>query len=104
MRLALIIALVFSMPVAHGHDGKGQCATMGKLAGVVMKSRQKGMAMPALMEMVTSMSAGSPRKMASLTEDMVIAAYEKPQYGIAGKADAVQRFRNEWELECFREF
>ena len=104
MRLALIIALVFFMPVAHGHDGKVMCENMGKIAGVVMKARQKGMPMTALMDNMMSMSAGTPRKMVRLTENMVITAYEKPQYGIAGEADAVQRFRNEWELKCFREF
>ena len=103
MRLALITALIFFMPVAHGHDGKSQCAAMGKFAGVVMTQRQTGIAMTALMEMVTAMSAGSPRKMASQSKDMVSAAYEEPQYGIVGKADAVQRFKNEWELKCFRE-
>jgi len=98
----LMLALSFSLPAAHAQDEADPCASIGGFAERLMEKRQQGIAMSDLMKLV-ALGEG-PQRWKSIARQMVIAAYEKPQYSVdANKADAVQRFRNEWELECYKE-
>ena len=48
------------------------CASASKFDGIVMEQRLPGIAMPVLMELATSVSAGGPQKMAGLVDEVVI--------------------------------
>lgn len=99
----LIVALSFSTSFAHGQDASDHCASIGYFAGTLMEKRQEGATMSELMKIVTS--AEGPQQLISIAREMVIAAYEKPQYSMAAnKADEVNRFRNDWELKCYKDF
>ena len=98
----LMLALSFFLPAAHAQDEADACASIGGFAEILMEKRQQGIAMSDLMKLVAS--AEGPQQLVSIARQMVIAAYEKPQYSVdANKADAVRQFRNEWELKCYKE-
>lgn len=98
-----IVAACFCLPIAHAQDEADACASIGGFAERLMEKRQQGIAMSDLMKLVAS--SEGPQHLKNQARQMVIAAYEKPQYSIdANKADAIQRFRNEWELKCYKEF
>lgn len=101
--MILMLALSFFLPAAHAQDEVDACASIGGFAERLMEKRQQGIAMSDLMKLVAS--SEGPQHLKNQARQMVIAAYERPQYSIdANKADAIQRFRNEWELRCYKEF
>lgn len=96
----IIIVMVALMPLSAQAASKGptpdqMCELAGSWAGVVMRARQLGHPMSRQIEMMASAPGGSRAG--------VIAAYEIPRFSSPGMQEkAVQDFRNEIELDCYK--
>ena len=101
----LIIALALLIPPSfvsadEGAQWDDPCALLGGLAKEVMDARQAGTPMSALMQQFTKALPG----LSEAHKSFLISAYEEPQWNSEAKrADAANRFRNEFELKCYKE-
>ena len=77
------------------------CAALGTLAGGIMQQRQNGAAMSEMMARAAS-ATDAPQPLLDLTRALIIGAFNQPQWGSPeNKAEAVTKFRNQVELECY---
>lgn len=93
-RLTIILSLLFVTPAwAEEKKLTGEiCPDLGLVAEVFMTARQKGVPLSKVME------EGGKEFF-----DMLIAAYEETQWTTEERrADAVRRFRNSVELDCYK--
>lgn len=102
MRIVLSSVLLLLATAAHGEETwEDVCESFGSTSESIMEQRQKGVPMSKLMKAIGGMDA-SEHFLATL-KDIVIEAYEEPQYrGDDYTADAVRRFRNKVELDCYK--
>jgi hypothetical protein len=92
-RIVLIAGLALSAPLAHA-DEPVSCADVGKLAQTVMDSRQAGVTMSDMMDVVDGIKA---------LQNLVRMAYDKPRMSTEEMMTrSAQDFRNEVEAVCYR--
>ena len=95
-RLAIIFSMLFFTPAwAENKKLTGKtCPDLGLVAEAVMTLRQGGVPLSVVME-----EAGKSKRF----KDMAILAYEETQWPTEKtRADAVKRFRNSVELDCYK--
>lgn len=86
---------------AQSQTAADMCESLGTTSESIMKKRQEGAPMSSLMKAIGTIDA--PEAVQELLRETIIDAYEVPQYsGDSYRADAVRRFRNEVELECYK--
>jgi hypothetical protein len=89
----LLIAVTAALMMSSA-QAKEPCAVLGELARTVMDSRQLGVALSKLMDIV---------KDDSLSKRIVLDAYEQPRYQAEEfKRAAVEDFGNKWEIMCYQ--
>ena len=97
-RLAIIFSLLFVTP-AWAEEQKltdNICPDLGRLAETFMSFRQKGVPLSRVMEVEVPEVIEGVRELA-------LAAYEETQWSTEERrADAIRRFRNSVELDCYK--
>lgn len=101
-RLALVTTvLALAMPGHAAPPGDMPCSAFGNLADTIMRKRQDGATLEAMLTIVRPEDSHA----ALLVRDIVLAAYARPRYRTEDyKARAVLDFRNDVQLECIRSF
>lgn len=101
---ALTLALIST---AHADTGqRGFCSIVSEIAEVVMTSRQAGVPLREMMEMLKGVNAEilkteGTKEGLELIEVLIIDAYKKPlQPTVIHKKLAIQEFENEHYLRC----
>lgn len=100
----LFAAAAFMLPPVHvttaneDNDPVAFCGIMGELAEAIMAIRQSGTPMSKAMGI-----ASADETFSSVATKLIVAAYDTPQYRTeANQKDAAARFRNDFEVECFK--
>ena len=97
-RLAIIFSLLFVTP-AWAEDKEHTnfvCENLGLIAEAFMTAHQKGVPLSKVMEIEAPLGIERIKKFA-------LWAYEEPQWTTEERrADAVRRFRNSVELDCYK--
>ena len=99
IRTTLLILALASPAAAQTAESLLICPTTGKLAQTVMKNRQNGVPMS------THVANILPKEEAAraIVMGIITAAYEVPRFSTpANQRRAVEDFRNEMEVACFR--
>lgn len=99
---AALFAAFFLAPTTisaeESDPGVAFCGSMGELAEAVMTIRQSGVAMSLAMSVATANEA-----LKEVATKLIIAAYDTPQFSVEeNRKDAAMRFRNDFEVECFK--
>jgi hypothetical protein len=91
--IIFIICALSIIPTASAADGwREKCKVIQDGAETAMRARQRGMDMSRVMGIVSG---------SELAESVVMEAYDRPKYtGAAAKQDSINRFKNEYYLEC----
>ena len=90
-KLILAATAALMMTAAHADP---ICATLGELARTVMGSRQLGVPLSQLMEIV---------KDTKVERRIVLEAYERPRFQSESlRQSSIEDFGNEWETTCYR--
>lgn len=92
MKITITAIVLALSPMAVTAEA-ASCEEIGDLAGTIMKARQDGVAMSAMMEITAS---------SELSTKFVVMAYGKSRWSSpAMKTREVQDFRNNVELGCY---
>ena len=98
---AVMLALLCIVQVAKAQTVQDFCEATGKMAEVVMKSRQSGMLVSDLMRYVDEYFADS--EIEGAAREMIVEAFKIPRVSeIDAQADIVLEFRNRIELTCYQ--
>lgn len=100
MIVLMVMGLSFGTAVA---EDKGNCKQIANLAADMMMARQNGAPMYKQIEIVNSESESKELK--QLLEMIIQDAYEIPRFSTQShKKKAIDDFRNEIFLNCYRQF
>ncbi|MGB3348298.1 MAG: hypothetical protein WBA85_05985 [Brucella anthropi] len=90
-------AMVTNAMAGPNADNDAVCKAIGGLAATIMKHRQKNTPISDLMDLETDAS------LSKISRALILKAYEEPAY-LTDKAQtrAVDTFRNDAELQCFK--
>lgn len=97
-RTVLTLLLLAPLPVqasSNNHSPDQLCHLRGSWAATVMSARQAGIPLSSQLHLENAPGAG--------TRDEILAAYEHPRFSTAPMQQrAVEDYRNEVELRCFK--
>lgn len=97
---ALSLSALSSASAEAGGD-QHVCGAMGALAGSIMEMRQTGVPLSEMMRRITDAVADEAMK--EFARAAVMMAYAAPYYSTREfKENAINEFRNEAELSCFK--
>ena len=112
-RILTIIALLFAsvlMPISVSAN-KSDCGDLGSLAENIMKLRQHGVPMSTMLdlpakfdevEVDAEVDEAEIEKVRKLMTDFIYTAFEEARYiSEDDQNDAIIRFREKYEVECF---
>ena len=93
------MALAQSEP-AQEHE----CETIGNVAESIMTTRQRNAQLSKVLAAIKPTLDAMPEWAGTMLRAALMDAYERPLYSTPEyKAQEVMRFRNDWELKCFKE-
>lgn len=95
-KLIIAMSVVLSMSAMAQEDDKVEtCASYSKLAGTIMKNRQQGVEMAAMLEVSKSSAAYD------IAEILIKSAYAKPRFSLPDyQNNAIIDFKNDVMSEC----
>ncbi len=101
--LIIVVVLMLSVPV-YAADEFDYCPITGGIAEEIMKFRQNNFPMSDLMSTFNDIEKES-LKSGKEGKRMVIDAYQEQAWSSkAMKREAIQKFRNKWEMDCYASF
>ena len=75
------------------------CTEVEKLSGIIMESRQAGVAMSKLMKVPT----GDLSALKEVMGDITINAFEYPRFSTKSlKTETIENFKSKWFLSCYK--
>ena len=85
------------MPPETSDEETDFCKALGDLAETIMTARQEGASLSDMMGRIKD------SEIADIQRKIILAAYEEPRWATEEtKKEAIEDFRNEIELECYK--
>ena len=98
-----MITILASLALAAQEPARHPCEIVGDMTAGMMQSRQSDVPMSKVRASIQRIFGKGEPWVYQIMMDALMDAYERPSYYTPeSKAEEVNRFRNDWELECFK--